>query len=76
MKLYKKIFEEWLLSTDSFEPVVILLKAKNTSLRAYLNKYKGDPSRIIYHMPIDWTDGYWVSLDRQWWEYCQENDLK
>ena len=78
MREWKKEFDSFLLSTDSFQDVVILLKANNTSLRSYLNKYSKEPSKVIYHMPLSWNNDpqYWRTLDRKWWEYCQENELE
>jgi len=77
---YKKDFEEFLLSTDSFEDVVRILRKNKVSLRAYLNKYKGDPDKVIYHMPFSWTDSgdpeYWKILDYKWWTYCRQNGLE
>ena len=77
---WRKEFDKFLLDNDSFEDVVRALRDNKASLRAYLNKYTREPSKVIYHMPINWGEqgdpNYWKVLDRKWWKYCQENELE
>jgi len=76
---YKKLFEEWLISVDAFDDTVRILRKNKASLRAYLNKYKGDPDKIIYMMPFNWGENdpqYWKILDHKWWTYCKQNGLE
>jgi len=78
MEEYKEEFITFLDNYDATDEVLNSLKG--TTLKSYLEGYNKEPSKLIYHLPVNWQESgdpqYWTILDKKWYLWCKENNLE